>query len=134
MSSAIDLEDPEYLDSILNTSRKGKKVGAGRSKTYDIQTCTIITRAMIAAKNDPLRGADAKAEDFHSRFKAKYDLLARPEMLKREIGSLLEKFKEIRHDCSQFGGILYKVGKEPKQSGVTSSDDGDISRVPAFVC
>jgi hypothetical protein len=99
MSSACDTEDP---DSLLNISRKGKKTGAPRQKAYDNSTCIAITRAMIAAKNDPYRGSDSKGEDFHSRFKAKYDIFARSDFTPRTISSLVDKFKEIRHDCGQF--------------------------------
>ena len=130
MSSARDNEEP---DSLLNISRKGKKTGAPRQKAYDNSTCIAITRAMIAAKNDPFRGADSKGEDFHSRFKAKYDIFARADFTPRTISSLVDKFKEIRHDCGQFGGILSKVRAEPKPSGVTSSDEADVARVPIFV-
>jgi hypothetical protein len=130
MSSACDTEDP---DSLLNISRKGKKTGAPRQKAYDNSTCIAITRAMIAAKNDPYRGSDSKGEDFHSRFKAKYDIFARSDFTPRTISSLVDKFKEIRHDCGQFGGILSKVRAESKPSGTTSSDEADIARVPTFI-
>ena len=131
MSNPGDTE--ELSDSLLNISRKGRKTGAPRQKAYNNATCIAVTRAMIAAKNDPCREADAKGEDFHSRFKAKYDLLARADFTPRTISSLVDKFKEIRHDCGQFGGILSKVRAEPKPSGATSSDEADIARVPTFI-
>ena len=101
MSSAGDYFGDAPDDSrmnqtdILNVSRKGKKVGASRTKAYDMAECIAITRAMIAVKNDPMRGADAKFEDFLSRFKEKYDVFKRKEFPNRSVLSLHDKFKEI---------------------------------------
>ncbi len=69
---------PSY--SLPNTSKKGIKCGRPRQKAYDMAECIAITRAMIAAKNDPLRGADSKFEDYISRFMAKYSDYKRKEM------------------------------------------------------
>ncbi len=123
---------PDESDSLLNTSRKGKKVGASRQKAYDMAECIAITRAMLAAKNDPLRGADAKFEDFLSRFKVKYEIFKRRDFPNRSVLSLYDKFKEIRHDCGQFTGILSKVQSQPKLSGTTQSDEDDIEKVCDF--
>ena len=140
MSSAGDLDFGDAPDDsrmnqtdILNVSRKGKKVGASRQKAYDMGECIAITRAMIAVKNDPMRGADAKFEDFLSRFKEKYDVFKRKEFPNRSVLSLHDKFKEIRHDCGQFTGILSKITSQPKASGATQSEEADISKVPTFI-
>jgi hypothetical protein len=55
MSSACDIDDP---DSPLNMDRKGRKTGAPWQKAYDNATWIVMTRAMIAAKNDPYGGSD----------------------------------------------------------------------------
>ena len=86
---------------------------------------------MIAAKNDPLRGADAKFEDFLSRFKVKYEIFKRRDFPNRSVLSLYDKFKEIRHDCGQFTSILCKI-QDPTvipPSGTTQSDEDDIEKV-----
>jgi hypothetical protein len=127
MSNAFESEDSFLYN------KKGIKVGAPRKKAYDSATCIAITRAMISAKNDPYRGADSKGEDFHSRFKEKYDFYAHKSLTPRTISSLVDKFKEIRHDCGQFGGMLSKVRAKDRPSGVTSSDEGDIAEVTTFV-
>lgn len=137
MSSAGDLhgigDAPDnYMDlsdSLLNTSRKGKKVGASRQKAYDMAECIAITRGMIAAKNDPVRGSDAKFEDFLSRFQAKYDVFKRKDFPTRSVFSLYDKFKEIRHDCGQFIGIMSKIQSKPRPSGTTQSEEADIDKV-----
>ena len=141
MSIAGDLDDaPDAPDDslmnqsdLLNTSRKGKKVGAPRQQAYGIDECIAITRAMIAAKNDPLRGADSKFEDFLSRFKVKYNVYQRKDFPNRSVSSLYDKFKDIRHDCGQFTGFLSKIQSQPRASGATQSEEDDISKVPTFI-
>ena len=127
---APDLSDQSELSgSLLNTSRKGKKCGAPRTKAYCMDECIAITRAALAAKNDPLRGADSKYDEFLSRFVAKFDIYKRKNFPNRSVLSLYDKFKEIRHDCGQFTGILSKVQSQPKLSGTTQSDEDDIEKV-----
>ena len=128
MSSAGD-----FGDVLLNTSRKGIKVGLPRQKAYCMNECMAITRGMIAAKNDPLRGSDQKFEDFLSRFYQKYDNYKRKEFPYRSVSSLYDKFKEIRHDCGQFTGIVSKIQQEPPASGQTQSDEADMAKVPTFI-
>jgi hypothetical protein len=82
---------------------------------------------MIAAKNDATRGSGQKREDFHARFKEKYDKIARSDFPPRTIASLVDKFKEIRHDCSAFRGILSKIRSATRASG--TSDEGDIQKI-----
>ncbi len=122
---------PSY--SLLNTSKKGIKCGRPRQKAYDMAECIAITRAMIAAKNDPVRGADSKFEDYISRFMAKYNDYKRKESPDRSVFSLYEKFKDIRHDCGQFTGIISKIQLQPSPSGTTQSEEGDIGKVPTFI-
>jgi hypothetical protein len=139
MSSAGGFGDmghaPNQSDSLLNTSRKGKKSGAPRTKAYCMEECIAITRAAIAAKNDPLRGADSKYDEFLSRFVAKFDIYKRKNFPNRSPSSLHDKFKEIRHDCGQFTGIMCKI-QDPSivpPSGTTQSEEGDQAKVPTFI-
>ncbi len=131
---APDLSDQSELSgSLLNTSRKGKKCGAPRTKAYCMDECIAITRAALAAKNDPLRGADAKYDDFLSRLFTKFDNFKKKDFPNRSPISLHDKFKEIRHDCHQFTGMMCKIQTAPPLSGNTQSEDGDQAKVPTFI-
>lgn len=123
------MENTDEESFILETSRKGRKTGLPRTCAYDNSQCIAIIRAMIAAKNDAIRGSGQKREDFHARFKEKYDKIARSDFPPRTVASLVDKFKEIRHDCSAFRGILSKIRSAPRASGTTSSDEGDIQKI-----
>ncbi len=140
MSSAGDFSDiadaPHPSDSLLNSSRKGVKVGLPRQKAFDMPECIAVTRAALIAKNDPLRGAESKFEDFLSRFMLKFNDYKRKEFPDRSVLSLYEKFKEIRHDCHQFTGIVAKIQTDERgkpQSGTTQSEEADIAKVPIFI-
>jgi hypothetical protein len=116
-------------DDSIASSRKGIKSGAPRGGGYDAHECTIVTRAMISAKNDPVRGSGQKVEDFHARFRRRFDELTRPGHPIRSTLSLVDKFKEIRRDSGQFGGMLFKIRNLPKKSGTTSSEESEIAQV-----
>lgn len=109
------------------TADSGKKIkkGAPRGQSYTDAECIVITRAMIAAKNDPVTGSGQKRENFLNKFLKKYTALAHGAFPDRSIGSLAEKFKDIYKDCHHFLGMLCKVEKQRKPSGSTSSDAGD---------
>jgi len=111
-------------DSAANSGKKVKK-GAPRGQAYSDAECIIITRAMIAAKNDAVKGCGQKKENLLDTFQKKYTALAHGAFPNRSIGSLAEKFKDIYHDCHHFLGMLCKVEKQPKISGSTSSDAKD---------
>jgi hypothetical protein len=104
-----------------------------------MEECIAITRAAIAAKNDPLRGADAKYEDFLSSLFRKFDDFKKKDFPNRSPISLHDKFKEIRQDCGHFTGIMCKIqdrttpGYIPPPSGTTQSEDGDQAKVPTFI-
>jgi hypothetical protein len=128
-SSLQSMESAGNTLSLLDSARKGVKVGAPRQAAYDNCQCNVIVRAMIATKNDSIRGSSQKREDFHARFKQKYDVMKRSTFPPRSICSLTNKFAEIRHDCSQFRGILSKIQSAVKPSGSTTNDEEDIRKV-----
>ena len=116
-------------DSAANSGKKVKK-GAPRGQAYSDAECIIITRAMIAAKNDPVRGSGQKKEAFLTHFVNKYKLLAHGNFPHRSPLSLAEKFKNIFHDCGQYRGILYKLRNGTKiLSGTTTSDAAEEIKV-----
>jgi hypothetical protein len=114
-------------DSAANSGKKVKK-GAPRGQAYSDAECIIITRAMIAAKNDPVRGSGQKKENLLDTFRKKYTALVHGSSPDRSIQSLAEKFKDIYHDCHHFLGMVVKVAND-RPSGSTSSDAGDEMRV-----
>jgi hypothetical protein len=135
-----DVSDQSELSgSLLKPSRKGIKCGAPRTKAYCMEECIAITRAAIAAKNDAVRGADAKYEDFLSSLFRKFDDFKKKDFPNRSPISLHDKFKEIRQDCGHFTSMMCKIqdpntpGYTPPPSGTTQSEDGDQSKVPTFI-
>ena len=110
-------------------SAKKKKAGAPRGVAFTDEQCVVITKAMIAAKNDPVRGSGQKKEAFLTHFVNKYKLLAHGNFPHRSPLSLAEKFKNIFHDCGQYRGILYKIRNGKIISGATTSDAAEEIKV-----
>ena len=82
------------LDSsaFSSSSRQGVKVGAPRTLAYSAAECAAITKAMIAAKNDPLNGSSKSREVFHQHFYSKWQALQRGDWPARTLESLVAKY------------------------------------------
>lgn len=60
-----------------------KKKGATRKASYSDEECVVITRAMIAAKNDPIRGSGQTRQNLLVTFQRKYQQLAHKDFTDR---------------------------------------------------
>ena len=115
--------DDSFQSPFSSSSRAGVKVGSSRKQNYSNAECTAITKAMLAAKNDPLKGSGQKRDDFNITFFTKFQQLQRQDWPDRSMASLLDKYTEIKRDCSKFNAALAFIKRLPKQSGATMSEE-----------
>ena len=108
-----------------------KKTPPIRGKGYSDSECLAIVKAMIIAKNNPIKGSGQKLDDFHARFMMEFSQLQESHWPDRQVGSLVERFLLIRRDVAKFIGILQIVQNEKPKSGHVSSDQQDVEKAMA---
>jgi hypothetical protein len=102
-----------------------------RGKGYSDGECLAIAKAMISAKNNPIKGSGQKLDDFHAHFKREFSKLQEAHWPDRQVSSLVEKYSLIRRDVAKFMGILKIVQGEKKKSGHVQSDQQDVEKAMA---
>ena len=108
-----------------------KKTPPIRGKGYSDSECLAIVKAMITAKNNPVKGSGQKLDDFHAHFKREFSKLQESHWPVRQVGSLVEKYSLIRRDVAKFIGILKIVQGEKPKSGHVQSDQQDVEKAMA---
>jgi hypothetical protein len=97
-----------------------------RGKGYS--ECLAIVKAMLAAKNNAIKGSRAKLDDFHHAFRREFNKLQDPHWPDRQTSSLVEKYSNIRRDVAKFIGILQIVKADKPKSGHVSSDQQQVEK------
>ena len=98
-------------DLPATSSDSSKKVGTPRTIAFSPNECLAITRAMIRAKQDPVKGSGQKSDDFHQTFQLCYNKLMDSDWPHRSTSSLVSKYADIKRDSAKFSSrmMLAKV-------------------------
>ena len=99
-----------------------------RGKAFSDSECLAITKSMMLAKNNPVKGDGTKLDDYLQAFRKHFDKMQQAHWPERPTSALFEKFTHIRRDCHKFISYLGLVQKQAPISGSTRSPQSDVEK------